>query len=683
MMRPSESRPGTRSNDCQAHLPGDRLLLRPRIGRWLTAPRTSNRLDPVVSWTVLSDAPLLGLSYAREAGLLLAWDDASKVYLLDADGDRRYESRAPERILSAAISDDGSLVALLVGRSKLLFLGPELEPLQEKTAPPEAATLAVDPHGRFVAVGTKTTETVIFTRHGRTAAKVETRQPLGHIRFVPGLPMLLGASTFGLLTGIELAEVRLSAGLDAEILWEEKLGATIGNLECSGDGAIILASCFTHGVQRYDLRGQNEGSYHVGGTVSHAVPDFAGRSIAVATTEGELALLNLAGNVRWKTALARGPVALQIDPLGRALHYGLPTGEITRIDLDARAKRPPAASTRPAPTRPRPASIRSPDWSELVSQTEDQAETAVLGILDDPPRVAVYSNSNRMQVFSAEGELLTQSPDCSGVGRILRTAPGWIAAATDRNLVLFDARRSEMQRLDLNLVNLTHLVLRPETFGLAIVQERDRLGRASPSGRWMWRRELRSPVEDLAVTVGNLVAVSTDSGRLEVYDAAGEPVGHYATDPPEALLLVEAPEGGPAGVAWVTLARRNQVLRGHTMDGRVVWETPIPWESWQLLRVGGRVVATAPDGRAMAFDGSGHPRGECRADHPVGEFFEGDDGDVLRVSRQGVHLICDDLGGRVRWRAVSEAGIGPIAASSGGTAAILGRDLAWFASIKR
>ena len=33
----------------------------------------------------------------------------------------------------------------------------------------------------------------------------------------------------------------------------------------SGDGTMILASCFTHGIQRFDLKGRNEGSYHHGG----------------------------------------------------------------------------------------------------------------------------------------------------------------------------------------------------------------------------------------------------------------------------------------------------------------------------------------------------------------------------------------------------------------------------------
>ena len=39
--------------------------------------------------------------------------------------------------------------------------------------------------------------------------------------------MLLGAATYGLLVGVELAEVKLSAGLDVEILWEEKLATSV------------------------------------------------------------------------------------------------------------------------------------------------------------------------------------------------------------------------------------------------------------------------------------------------------------------------------------------------------------------------------------------------------------------------------------------------------------------------
>ena len=42
------------------------------------------------------------------------------------------------------------------------------------------------------------------------------------------------------------------------------------------------------------------------------------------------------------------------------------------------------------------------------------------------------ASRNRLQVFTAAGGALGQGPEIMGVGRILRTCPGWIAAATDR-----------------------------------------------------------------------------------------------------------------------------------------------------------------------------------------------------------------------------------------------------------
>jgi hypothetical protein len=623
------------------------------------------------------------LSLAREAGTILAWDEGDNLILVDLRGESLLSTRAPARIQAGALSDDGSLVAALVDGGRLMLMDRELEPLTERAAPAEPAGLTIDPHGRYLAVPTRNGSNFLFNRFGKPAGRFDTIQPLAHLRFVPDRPMMVAASAYGTLFGLEVAGDR-SGNLTTEVLWEQRILSNVGRLAVTGDGGMVLASCFTHGVQRYDARGHNEGAYHLGGTASHAVPDFAGRTIAVATTEGELSILNQAGNVRWKTALPRAPVALECDALGRFVLYGLPTGEITRIDLEG--VKPGAAEGRAPAVRTgsgssgRPGSVRSPAWTVPVAQSDDQAATAVLAVLDQPLRIGVMNNRNRLQVFTGSGGALGQAPELMGVGRILRTATGWIAAATDRQIVLYDARRNGAQRLDLSLVEVTHLVPRPDTFGVAIVQERDRIGRASLSGRWVWKRELRSPVEDLAVGPEALTAVTTDDGQFLIFDPAGEPAGQYAADPVEPLNLVAAPAGSPPSVAWITLARRFQVLRGHRQDGRVVWESPIPWEAWQLHAIEGLVIVTAPDGRALAYDGTGHQRAQSRAEASLGVFFAGPDGEAWRVAAQGVHLICTDLFGRVNWRSIAEEPIGPLAASRSGVAAVLGRSLAWFPS---
>ena len=552
----------------------------------------------------------------------------------------------------------------------------------DRQGPPEASSLAIDPHGRYVAVASRLGLTQIYNRHGRPAGRFETRQPMAHLCFVPDRPLLLGAAAYGTLAAVALAATGSLGRLEAQVLWQESLMSNVGRLATSGDGGLVLASCFTHGVQRYDLRGHNEGSYHLGGSAAFAVPDFAGRTIGVATLEGELAVLSPGGNVRWKTGLIRPAIALETDPLGRFLIYGHATGEVVRLDLDGSER--PAMGTADEPGRSavsRSGSVRKPDWTAEAVATEDQAETAVLSVLDDPPRIGLISATNRLRIFTAKGRDLGKAPEILGVGRIARTAPGWIAAATDRQIVLYDARRNSAQRIDLSLVEITHLAIDPDSFGLAIVQERDRLGRATPAGRWIWKRSLKSPAEDLAIGPDGVLALTTDDGQLEVLDASGATIGGFRAEPSEPLLLVAAPEATPDPVAWLTLARRAQVLRGHDLNGRVVWESPLPWEGWQLHRLATIGLVVAPDGRTLAFDGAGRPRGKGRASSDSKDHFGASPaGEAWRVARQGVHLICSDLDGRVRWRAVADGPLGPLAVGRIGVATIIGRSLAWFSA---
>ena len=254
------------------------------------------------------------------------------------------------------------------------------------------------------------------------------------------------------------------------------------------------------------------------------------------------------------------------------------------------------------------------------------------------------------------------------MGRILRTAPGWLAAATDRQIVLYDLRRNTQRRLDVSLVELTHLAIRPDSFGLALVQERDRIGRVTPSGRWVWKHELRSPVEDLAIGPEGFAAVTTNDGQLMVFDPTrrARSVGALfdPTDPP---LLIEAPEGSPPGVVWLPLARRMQQLSGHDLRGKVVWTSPLPWEGWSLVTVGSRSAWSprpmAGSWRSTVRDArfEGAASGSSSDVSPSMRH-----GEPLRITRRGVHLICAALDGRVRWRAVAEEPLGPFVAGRAG-----------------
>jgi hypothetical protein len=654
--------------------------------------RPTSRLEPTTTWTMVTDSPLKGLALAREAGTILAWDEGNQLYLFSVRGESLSTSRVPNRILTAAISDEGGVIAVLADADDagLLLLSADFDVKSQRPAPSEASFVTIDPHGRYLAVGTRQNALHLLNRHGRAAGRLETMEPLSHLCFLPGRPLLIGAAAFGMLVGIELEPGRSPGRLDPEIIWQDRLMSNVGRLALDGEGTMVLASCFTLGIQRFDLMGRNEGSYHLGGTVSHAVPDFPGRSIAAATLEGELALMNSAGNVRWRTRLPRPVIALEFDPLGRYLIYGHATGEIVRLDLfgGSQARQPARADRRVTSdvaassgrgVRTAAGAVRAADWIVPAVEIDQQAETAVITVVDDPPSIAVFTSPHRLHLYDIAGKKMGQGPDMTGVGRILRTAPGWLAAATDRQIVLFDLRRNAHRRLDVSLVQLTHLAIKPDEFGLALIQERDRIGRLTPAGRWVWKQELRSTVEELAIGPEGFAAITTNSGQMVVFDPAGESVVGFTFDATDAPLLIEAPEGSPAGVTWLTLARRAQWLRGHGRTGEVLWDRPLPWEGWSLSRLGTRALVTAADGRALACDGSGTFLGQGTPSGESNDVFGIDAaGEIIRISRRGVHIICAYLDGSVRWRSVIDQPLGPLAIGTPGTAVFLGKSLAWF-----
>ncbi len=175
------------------------------------------------------------------------------------------------------------------------------------------------------------------------------------------------------------------------------------------------------------------------------------------------------------------------------------------------------------------------------------------------------------------------------------------------------------------------------------------------------------------------VAVTTHGGEMLVFDPAGEYSTGFSFDPTDPPLLIEAPADSPPQVAWVTLSRRAQYLRGHDLRGLVLWERPIPWEGWALHRLGRIVVATAADGQAIACHGSGERLFPATSTGEVNDlFFVGPGGSPRRLTRRGMHLICSSLDARVRWRAFLEDAPGPLACGTPGIAVMLGRSLAWF-----
>ena len=171
-----------------------------------TVGRTSSRIDPETAWTVVTDSPLKGMALAREAGTILAWDEGNQLYLFDVRGDSLSYSRVPSRILAGAISDEGGLIALLVESEDagLLLLDADFSVKQQKPAPSEASFVTIDPHGRYLAVGTRHGLLHLINRYGRPVGRLETLETISHFCFVPDRSVAIVAATFGMMAGVAL-----------------------------------------------------------------------------------------------------------------------------------------------------------------------------------------------------------------------------------------------------------------------------------------------------------------------------------------------------------------------------------------------------------------------------------------------------------------------------------------------
>ena len=164
--------------------------------------KTSSRLDPAPAWTVVTDAPLKGMTLAREAGSTFAWDEADQLYRIDPRGEFQSVARAPGRILAGAVSDDGALVALVGEGSRLWILDGDFELVHHRAAIADPVAIAVDPHGRYAAVSSKMNIVQFYSRHAKLAGRFETRQPLSSMLFVPDRPFMVATGAYGSIVGI-------------------------------------------------------------------------------------------------------------------------------------------------------------------------------------------------------------------------------------------------------------------------------------------------------------------------------------------------------------------------------------------------------------------------------------------------------------------------------------------------
>lgn len=265
-----------------------------------------------------------GLALARERGAVLAWDTHHWVSLLNRAGDRQAQWHAPDQLVMACCADDGSAYGAVGGRGEIWWLAPDLMPRWERAMPHPATAAALDPFGQYLAVADARGNLHVYDPAGRAVYRVQSPRPLHFLTFVPAAPFLVGTADYGLVACFDTL---------GRVAWRDGLVAHVGSLAVSGDGTLIVLACFSEGLQRYSITGQNLGRLAVEEPCRLVSMTFEGRFLLVAGLGNQIRLLDPKGRAHAVHPFDRPAAAVALGALGDRAVVALVEGTVIGLEL--------------------------------------------------------------------------------------------------------------------------------------------------------------------------------------------------------------------------------------------------------------------------------------------------------------------------------------------------------------
>jgi len=291
-------------------------------GDWL---KQGEGKRPRLSWSLSTDAPLVGLRFGRETGDVLAADTSGGLYHIGRSGKIANITRGPSPIRSIAWSDTGAGGIALVGDEKLYWFNGQLLFQGWLEHSEQVLGLALEAYGTYAAVSLSNCTTHLYDANRKRVRSFNSLQPLVMLEFLINRQGLIGVAEYGLLC---------SYAFSGEQEWQQQLFGNVGDIAVAGDGRTILLACYAHGIQCHDGSGRQVGSYQVGGTVQRVSTGFQAGRIAATTVERHFYYIEADGQVEFQAVLPDDACRVICDPTGRSVVIGLTSGRIMRLDWD-------------------------------------------------------------------------------------------------------------------------------------------------------------------------------------------------------------------------------------------------------------------------------------------------------------------------------------------------------------
>jgi hypothetical protein len=276
-----------------------------------------------LGWTQRTEARVLGLCLAREAGLLFAWDASRRLYLWNVTGALVARQSLHFQPGAACISDDGSRVVVVGESGELWWLDHELRLKLDLRIPAGGQVAALDTLGHYLAVSDRERHTRLYHRGGKELALIETPRPLVFLQFLATQPRLLGAADFGFVGAFDPT---------GHAVWRAAPLFRVGSLCTDGQGSCLLLASYSSGVERYDAGGQHLPHLATPQPCRLARTDFAMSCILIATESSTLALLKPDGAVVKTVPIPGNATGLVLGALGEYGAFALADGTVGFVE---------------------------------------------------------------------------------------------------------------------------------------------------------------------------------------------------------------------------------------------------------------------------------------------------------------------------------------------------------------
>jgi hypothetical protein len=530
------------------------------------------------------------MALERESLSIVAWDDAHHLYRIDFQGRPTAEHRLEEDIRTVAVSDTGEHTFVFAPGPSLLILAQDGSQRARLAIPFEPTALAVDPFGDYIALASSDAQLVVMNRRGKTLGRTVAPQSYKHLAFVPASGQIVAAAEQGVVAG---------HNIKGNLLWKETMYSTIGGMAVDHAGQTVALAAFGYGITRFNADGKREGTYQIGRSPHLVAVDFDGSKLVASSVDGYVIALNYDGHMLGEKALAERAQSLAIDPLGRFVVLGFPSGEIRFFDWNHLGQTPTETSTdantlaeRPSSTPPAPNAA----WTLTIVGTEDEARSTVLQPLADSDLVAISTPRRTIRIIDRQGQEIHESVRLEGTGRILTASPGGLFAATDRRLLHYSVDTRSSSLLPIDAFDISHLLALPTPGEAILVESCDTVSRIALPGQVVWKERLPVRTAGIAVDRESRIALVMEDHQLLILNDQGKKQGRFRATRPMPLLVASLPNG------WVTASIGEQTLRYHDPDGRARSSIPLPWDPWTLLTFDSSVVITRADGQSLLVD---------------------------------------------------------------------------------